>query len=492
MTRHKVVENGLALHQISSTVAVILALMTTVVSGALVVLTSGLHETSVTLRETVHGVRLTREARADLLLHERSIDPDLRAGLEAKLRQTLEEDFGYMPESPGAKGARDEAGRKIERYLATAKNSWPGARSLELEAALQALEPVAKAVLVDADRARAHAAKLDNIANIVAALATVSMVAVLAVIVFWTRRAVVRPMLALADAMDRFGGGDLAARAVPGGAAELRRMTQQFNDMGEALARQHHTRLAHLAAVAHDLRNPLAALQMSASLVDPEQPLPPEPSLRRAMALVRRQLLRLNRMVEDLLDAAQIDAGRLALKPRETDLREVVRDVTTLFKDVSAVHTFDVRLPEQPLVLACDPLRIEQTLSNLVSNAIKYSPRGGTIRIDAYRDDEVAKVSVTDDGIGIAQAQIEHLWEPFQRVGGVSSESIPGVGLGLWAAKRIAEAHHGTIVVQSVEGKGATFTLVLPLEAATADRDSGEPSPTSTALVPTTPADSHG
>ena len=140
----------------------------------------------------------------------------------------------------------------------------------------------------------------------------------------------------------------------------------------------------------------------------------------------------------------------------------MVQDVASLFDEVSEVHTLDVDLPEEPLVLRCDPLRIEQTLSNLVSNAIKYSPRGGAVRIRAYREQGVAKVSVSDEGVGIPASDLEQIWEPFRRTG-VSAEAIPGVGLGLLTAKRITDAHHGKILAESVVGEGSTFTLVLPL-----------------------------
>ena len=289
------------------------------------------------------------------------------------------------------------------------------------------------------------------------------MLAVLAVVVLWTQASVVRPMLTLADAMERFGRGDLAFRATPRGAAELRRMADEFNSMAESLAVQRQARLTHVAGIAHDLRNPLAALQLSAALVDPEQPLPSERHIRRSLALVRRQVGRLNRMVEDLLDAARIDAGHLTIDACATDLRDVVRDACEAFNGLSENHPLQVVIADEPLVVQCDPLRIEQTLSNLVSNAIKYSPRGGTVRIRAYRENGLAKVSVSDEGVGILASDVEHIWEPFRRTG-LSAEAIPGVGLGLWIARRIAEAHGGSIPVESVVGKGSIFTLGLPLE----------------------------
>jgi len=110
----------------------------------------------------------------------------------------------------------------------------------------------------------------------------------------------------------------------------------------------------------------------------------------------------------------------------------------------------------------CDPLRIEQTLNNLVSNAIKYSPGGGEVKVNVSKENGTAVVTVSDHGIGIASDDLSHLWEPFRRTG-VSAEIAPGVGLGLSVAKRIIDAHHGTITVKSAVGAGSAFSVHLPM-----------------------------
>lgn len=452
---------GFSLRWIVGVAAVALGLMTVVVTASLVALTTDLHDVSSDLRETVRRARLTHETEVDLLLHERSDEPAERARLENELKQRVAEEFGFPPGSTTAAAARERAKADIDRYLATAPSN--GGSKLAVQSALAALDPVARANGADADDLLAHAVRLDRLANVIAALAGVVMTGVLAFVVVWIRRAVARPMLALAGAMDGFARGELDVRTEPIGATELRRMAQRFNAMADALARQRRAQLTHIAGVVHDLRNPLAALQMSVALVDPDQPLPPEPSVRRALSLVRRQVARLNRMAEDLLDAAQIGAGRLSLAARQVDLRSVVRDVVSLFEGVSEVHHLSVDMSAQPVVALCDPLRIEQVLSNLVSNAIKYSPRGGPVRIRLSLANDVASISVSDEGVGIATPDLDGIWEPFRRTG-VSAETIPGVGLGLWTSQRIVEAHGGEIHVRSAVGRGSTFTLVLPVD----------------------------
>jgi signal transduction histidine kinase len=136
--------------------------------------------------------------------------------------------------------------------------------------------------------------------------------------------------------------------------------------------------------------------------------------------------------------------------------------VLELFEGTSPGHHIHAHLPDEPLMVRCDPARIEQTLTNLVSNAIKYSPRGGEVRIDARVEAGRAAVAVVDQGIGMSREDRAHLWEPFRR-GGASTGAIPGTGLGLSIAKRIVEAHGGEIAVQSEPGVGSTFSLKLPL-----------------------------
>jgi signal transduction histidine kinase len=272
----------------------------------------------------------------------------------------------------------------------------------------------------------------------------------------------VRPIFDLAEAMERFGKGGLDARASERGATELREMAGRFNTMADTLARQHQERLTYLAGIAHDLRNPLGALQLSTEALASDGPLPPEDRLRRTLSVIRRQVVQLDRMTGDLLETAQIEAGRLSLAPEVIDLRSIVREVADLFEETSRIHAIHVELPDEPIVVRCDRVRIGQALTNLVSNAIKYSPRGGDVRLVAGAAAGYALLSVVDQGIGMEEEDRAHIWEPFRRAR-TATEGIPGVGLGLSIAKRIVEAHGGAITVESARGVGSTFSVKLPL-----------------------------
>ena len=112
-------------------------------------------------------------------------------------------------------------------------------------------------------------------------------------------------------------------------------------------------------------------------------------------------------------------------------------------------------------MIRCDPLRIEQVITNLLSNAIKYSPEGGRVDVAVAPQEDGAVISVTDQGLGISEEDQQRLFEPFRRVG-LSMETIPGVGLGLFVVRRIVEAHHGRIDVTSARGKGSSFRIWIP------------------------------
>jgi signal transduction histidine kinase len=169
----------------------------------------------------------------------------------------------------------------------------------------------------------------------------------------------------------------------------------------------------------------------------------------------------MKRLVDDLLDAARIEAGTLELQMERSDARDLVRAVVDLFEPVARAHHLVTDIPKQPVMLMCDPVRLEQVLTNLINNAIKYSPRGGTVRVMLARIGSTVTLAVTDEGIGMSQADAEHVFEPFRRTEATKT-AIPGVGLGLFVAQRIVEAHGGTISVVSTPGKGSTFTVRLP------------------------------
>lgn len=241
---------------------------------------------------------------------------------------------------------------------------------------------------------------------------------------------------------------------------EVKGNQERARELAASLEEQRHRQLAFVAGVVHDLRNPLAALKMAAALTDRAHGDGSDESYQKAAALGRRQVVQMTRMVGDMLDAARIEAGQLELVLEERDARELAREVVEAYRP-NATHPIRLVVPDEPLPTRCDPMRIEQVLNNLVSNAIKYSPEGSEVALAVSEQDGDVVLAVTDQGIGIAPEEVQFLFEPFHRAR-LARETAPGVGLGLSVAKRIVEAHQGRIEVQSSTGRGATFRVRLP------------------------------
>jgi signal transduction histidine kinase len=176
-------------------------------------------------------------------------------------------------------------------------------------------------------------------------------------------------------------------------------------------------------------------------------------------------------MVESLLTLARADEGRAPLAVEESDLRELVADVAETAGmlgegvGVAAVH----EMPEDPVRLAVDRHRIREMLLNLVTNAIKYTPQGGTVALTLSEDEDAVMFTVRDSGIGIAPGDLPHIFDRFWRADPARSRTgdRPGTGLGLAITKWIAEAHGGSITVQSRPGRGTIFRVRLPKSART-------------------------
>ena len=277
----------------------------------------------------------------------------------------------------------------------------------------------------------------------------------------WTiNQFVFRPVKRLASSVDRFAAGDLRERAEVSGAEEIRRIAIVQNTMADALARTREDQLRYVATVVHDLRNPLAAVQLAVGYVTPKRPLPSEGRIREIFAMIGRQLRRLNSLVGDVLNAVQIEAGEIVLRKTICDLGLLAEESVTLFQSMSPYHQLDLSITGSTRVRA-DATRLEQVLNNLIGNAVKYSPHGSKVHVTVIGEDEWVSIAVSDEGRGISPALQSQIFRPFSR-GPSEHEEVEGIGLGLYVSKRILEAHGGSIQVSSSDGQGATFQATLP------------------------------
>lgn len=227
-----------------------------------------------------------------------------------------------------------------------------------------------------------------------------------------------------------------------------------------------------LGIVSHDLRNPLSAISMCASALEEDMPDAGD-SIRYLVNTITESAGWMNRLIQDLLDIASIETGRLSMERRSVDIGELLAQLETLF--TSAARSSGVRLlvdtePGLPRVFV-DGERILQLLANLVANALKFTPEGGEIavRAEAIPDDSTRiRFTVRDSGCGIPAEQLPHIFDRFWHARRSARER--GTGLGLAISKGIAEAHGGTLYAESDVGRGSTFSFVLPVIAPAKER----------------------
>jgi PAS domain S-box-containing protein len=216
-----------------------------------------------------------------------------------------------------------------------------------------------------------------------------------------------------------------------------------------------------IAMVAHDLRNPLASIRGFAQLLERDAP---ERTARQAQAIVS-QADRMNRLLQELLDAASLEAGRLPLHRARLDLLELLRGQVEQVQAQSTIHPIRLDAPAGRLEGEWDGDRLGQVFQNLLSNAIKYSPEGGDIDVRVRDLGIAAEISISDRGVGIAPDLLPRLFDQYYRVNGASAE-VTGLGLGLYIARELVEAHGGRIWAESGgEGRGSTFRIRLPYAA---------------------------
>jgi len=280
-----------------------------------------------------------------------------------------------------------------------------------------------------------------------------------------------KPMRMVAESRDL--GGWFEVSATPIGNPSERKVAVFFSDI---TARRHAEdelrRIAadladadkkkneFLATLAHELRNPMAPLRTGLRLLShPKQN--PE-AVPQTIAMMDRQLGHMIHLVDDLLDVARISGGKLELRKARTHLAAVLGSAVESSKPLidARHHTLSVDVADPTLELEVDPTRVSQMVSNLLDNAAKYTPIGGSIRLTAYREGAEVAISVADNGVGMTAESIPRIFEMFTQVG---TNPEGGLGIGLSIVRRLVEMHGGRIEVESAGvGAGATFTVRLP------------------------------
>ena len=218
-----------------------------------------------------------------------------------------------------------------------------------------------------------------------------------------------------------------------------------------------------LGVVSHDLRDLLGALVMTASLLSKRAPQTAEGEQTRASAeRIHRYVARMHRLIGDLVDVVSIDAGKLSVAPVRGDLAILIAEAADTFQ-VSAEAkglTLEVDVPQRPLMAAFDYDRMLQVLANLITNAVKFTPSGGTIHLAGHSDGDSVRLSVRDTGVGIPTHLTETIFERFHQV---ATNDQRGLGLGLYISKCVVEAQRGRVWAESKTGEGTTIHVSLPV-----------------------------
>jgi signal transduction histidine kinase len=231
----------------------------------------------------------------------------------------------------------------------------------------------------------------------------------------------------------------------------------------ERLAAMERAKGQFLNLASHELRGPVAIIRGYMSMLERGTLGPLNDAGLQAVRVMSAKALEMNSLIEQMLDAARLEEGRLQLHLRPVEVRSVVeRAVEVMLPLADDAHPLVLRVDPEPLVASVDAERVQTILTNLVDNAIKYSPDGGAVECRVTGDNDSVLIAVRDHGVGIAADDLPRLFSRFGRISSEATKHIQGIGLGLYLARELAQLHGGDIRVESRPGVGSTFVLALP------------------------------
>lgn len=280
----------------------------------------------------------------------------------------------------------------------------------------------------------------------------------------WFAGRLTGPIARLDAAARKMAKGQLEARVPDAGQDELGRLGAAFNEMAGRLEQYDRVRRQFASDAAHELRTPISSIKV---MLEPLLREPPEsPDLYiEFLGDIRREVERLERLAEDLLELDQLESGTYILRPRLLSLSEWLPDVLERFRPRAESLAIDLRctlMTSSDVTCYADPVKLDRALSNLIANALAHTPAGGYVRVGVEGDHTSCTFSVADSGHGIPKEELPYIFQRFYRTDRARDRSVGGSGLGLAIVAQIVNLHGGRIDVESEVGVGTTFRIWLP------------------------------
>ncbi|MGI6201313.1 MAG: ATP-binding protein [Christensenellales bacterium] len=303
---------------------------------------------------------------------------------------------------------------------------------------------------------------VDTIAefNLKIVILAVGVSAMVVVISLWMSSLITKPIVNMTKVVEKVGQGDLTQRVPVSGNSEISRLAETFNMMSERIQTLDDTRNEFVSNASHELKTPLSSIKILVETLI-HSDFEDTAIYKEFLGDIDHEIDRLSAIINDLLNLVHFDAQtEIAQAPLRMDL--IARTAAERLIPLAQGKKIDVVIDQmKPAVVLGDALKLEQVVSNLVDNAIKYTPEGGAVEVSLAVERDKVRLMVKDNGNGIAPEDLKHVFERFYRVDKARSRSSGGTGLGLAIVKRIVQMHGGTIHVSSKLGEGSVFTVEL-------------------------------
>ena len=273
---------------------------------------------------------------------------------------------------------------------------------------------------------------------------------------------IVTPLKTIAETANKIAAGDMTARIENNYNDEVGELCSSINNMASEIAENERLQNEFISSVSHELRTPMTAIKGWSETMLMCDPKEDGQTINRGLKVVNKEVERLSRMVEELLDFSRIQGGRMKLRTESVDLGERIYSIVTIMRERATSGGINIKfeLPEELIPVNADPDRLNQVFINVIDNAVKHSLPGTDIDIEITTDNENALVKVKDRGEGISEEDLPHIKDKFYK----GANSKQGTGLGLAIADEIITLHGGRLDIQSKKDEGTTVTVVLPLD----------------------------